>query len=66
MNKNIFTAVVLDARHKLGFVQFLMVKMFGEVKSKAYREMVRVECFKLFEAYKSQHYSNNVLERSMH
>ncbi|GKV28863.1 hypothetical protein SLEP1_g37853 [Rubroshorea leprosula] len=38
-------------------------KMFGEVKGTAYGEMVRAECFKLFEAYKRQHYSNNVLER---
>ncbi|GKU93127.1 hypothetical protein SLEP1_g6753 [Rubroshorea leprosula] len=50
--KNIFIAVILDPRHKLGFVQFLLGRMYGEELGRVYGEMVKNECIKLFDAYK--------------
>lgn len=52
MNKNIFHAVVLDPRHKMEFLQFILIKMFGDEKGKEYGDMVRSELTKLFDEYR--------------
>ncbi|GKU85437.1 hypothetical protein SLEP1_g115 [Rubroshorea leprosula] len=52
MNKNIFHAVVLDPRNKLGFLEFLLIKVYGKEQGMQHGKMVCCELKRLFAEYK--------------
>ncbi|GKV19965.1 hypothetical protein SLEP1_g30154 [Rubroshorea leprosula] len=52
MNKSIFHAIVLDPRNKLGFLEFLLMKVYGKDKGMQYGKMVYFELKMLFVEYK--------------
>ena len=52
MNLLIFIAMVLDPREKLGFVEFVIMQMYGEVVGVNLYRLVKNEIYNIFNEYK--------------
>ncbi|KAG6514795.1 hypothetical protein ZIOFF_025168 [Zingiber officinale] len=54
MNKLLYIAVVLDPRHKLDFVEFMLIELYGDEKGAKVGKIIKDTLFALYKNYKEK------------
>ncbi|XP_042396475.1 zinc finger BED domain-containing protein RICESLEEPER 2-like [Zingiber officinale] len=54
MNKLLYIAVVLDPRHKLDFVEFMLIELYGDEKGERVGKIIKDTLFALYKNYKEK------------
>ncbi|XP_042451632.1 zinc finger BED domain-containing protein RICESLEEPER 2-like [Zingiber officinale] len=54
MNKLLYIAVVLDPRHKLDFVEFMLIELYGDEKVTKVGKIIKDTLFALYKNYKEK------------